>query len=371
MTGRLRTLFCMTALYFTLAGILIAATVVPLSHSQHWTVRIFDFAKLQFFVLQVLVLLLFGARLDWTTPVLLTQIALFASAVYNGSVLFRYTPFYPLKAGEPPKGVSNSMTIVSANVLQFNTEYSRFIQLIRQVDPDMFLTMESNEDWDTAMIDLQSDYPHFHKVPLENTYGIHLYSKIPLSSQTHYFVADDLPSIEARVTCPGGYRFTVFCVHPPPPSPTEEETSKERDGELLSVAKRIKESGATTLVVGDFNNVAWSRSSTLFRKLSETIDPRIGRGFTPTFHSRYWFAQFPIDQVFHTPDIFVEELKALPDFGSDHLALYVRFHINRYNDEQEELVEEIEAEELEVVEEMIEEGIKEESTRREDEVADE
>ncbi|MCA9776042.1 MAG: endonuclease/exonuclease/phosphatase family protein [Candidatus Eremiobacteraeota bacterium] len=357
----------MNTAFHLLSGILILATLVPLSPSQHWSVRVFDFAKLQFFWLQVLTLILFvrfpSNNREWVVYGLLLLCAL-----YNGSVLVRYTSLYRLPPGRKSFGKSESLVLVSANVLQFNTEYERFVELIKKVQPDLFLTMESNEDWDTAMRVLENDYPFFRKIPLENTYGMHLYSKFPLTFNTHYFVADDLPSIEAIGEASKGYRFRLFCVHPPPPSPTEEDTSKERDGELLSVAKDIKEKGGTNLVVGDFNNVAWSRSSVLFRKLSETIDPRIGRGFAATFHAKYPFARFPIDQIFHTPDIFVEELKTLPYFGSDHLALYLRFHINRFNEEQEELVEELEEGEMKEVEEMIEEGIEEEGNR--DEVAE-
>lgn len=356
----------MTTAFQLISSFLILSTLVPLSSHQHWSVRVFDFAKLQFFYMQVLALAFFrnlpSTGLEWSLYALL-----FLCTLYNGAILVRYTPLYRVPPRESCPYKSDSLTMVSANVLQFNSEYGRFVELIQSVQPDLFLTMESNEDWDTALRALESEYPYCQKIPLENTYGMHLFSKIPLTFRTHYFVADDLPSIEAGGEASKGYRFRLFCVHPPPPSPTEEETSKERDGELLSVAKDIKEKGGTTLVVGDFNNVAWSRSSVLFRKLSETVDPRVGRGFTPTFHAKYPFARFPIDQIFHTPDIFVEELKTLPYFGSDHLALYLRFHINRNCDEQEEFVEELEEGEMEEVEEMIEEGIKEDGDR--DEVA--
>jgi endonuclease/exonuclease/phosphatase (EEP) superfamily protein YafD len=217
------------------------------------------------------------------------------------------------------------------------------------------------------MLALESDYPYLCKIPLENTYGMHLYSKLPMTTKVHNFVAEDLPSIEAELQTSKGYRFTLFCVHPPPPSPTEEENSKERDGELLAVAKKIRESGRmSTVVVGDFNNVAWSRSSVLFRKLSETIDPRVGRSLTPTFHAKYWFARFPIDQLFHSTDIHIEELKTLPYFGSDHLPLYCKFSIGsdkEHQEEQEELLEELEEGELEEADEMIAEGVEEEGDR--------
>lgn len=348
--------------FATISALLILSTLLPLSRSQHWSVRIFDFGKLQFFWLQLLALVVF-----WNVPESSGEYALYLglllSAVYNAHVLVRYTPLFKkvVKKGDGPH--SKLVTLVSANVLQFNTEYQRFISLIREVQPDIFLTMESNEDWDTALKELDREYPHFRKIPQENTYGMHLYSKIPLSFQTHHYMADDLPSIEAVGEIDKGYRLRLFCLHPPPPSPTEEETSKERDGELLAVAKEIKETGGSTLVIGDFNNVAWSRASVLFRKMSETVDPRVGRGFSPTFHAKYPFARFPIDQVFHTPDIFVEELKTLPYFGSDHLALYLRFCIASSSEVEDEMIEELEEGEEEEAEELIEEGIEEEGDR--------
>lgn len=179
--------------------------------------------------------------------------------------------------------------------------------------------MESDINWEKELKQFEKDYPFSVKIALNNTYGMHLFSKIEiLEHKIHFFVADDLPSIEAKMKTKDGYIFTFFGVHPPPPSPTEEKNSKERDGELLCVAKRIKKNASTCIVMGDFNNVAWAKSSILFRKTSETIDGRMGRGFISTFHAKYFFLRCPIDLIFHTSDIFIEKLKKLEYFGSDH-----------------------------------------------------
>lgn len=155
--------------------------------------------------------------------------------------------------------------------------------------------MESNGDWENALKVLENEYPFHHKVTLENTYGMHFYSKIKIEkSTTHFFIADDIPSIEAHVQTEDGFEFVFFGIHPPPQSPTEEKTSKERDGDLLSVAKRVKDIEKPVLVIGDFNNVAWSKSSSLFRKLSHLIDPRVGRAFVSTFHANYSSYDFPL-----------------------------------------------------------------------------
>ncbi len=355
----------MDVLYPLLAGLVVLATVVPFLPLQHWTVRWFDFAKVHFLGLGVLTFALGWGLPEWTRETQALQASLALCLVYDAFILVRYTPLYRVKEIEILEDHSDSMTVLSANVLQFNTNFEAFIAQVRESQPDMVVTMESNEAWDTALKAIESEYPYRCKVPLENTYGIHLYSRLEMTAQVHYFVADDLPSIEAEVKSRRGFKFTLFCVHPPPPSPTEEANSKERDGELLSVAKKIRQDGKTTVVVGDFNNVAWARSSVLFRKTSQTIDPRVGRGLYSTFHAKYWLARFPIDQLYHTPDIFIQELGALGYNGSDHFPLFCKFYVNRHDDSQEELTEDLEEGETEEVEELIEAGIEEESDREE------
>lgn len=155
-----------------------------------------------------------------------------------------------------------------------------------------------------------------------------------------------------------------FGVHPPPPSPTEEDNSKERDGDLLSVAKKVRSSNLPVVVIGDFNNVAWAKSSILFKKTSQLIDARIGRGILATFHAKYWFFRVPLDLLFHSADVFIDQLLIYPYVGSDHFPVGCTFHIDRHPDDQEELVKDLEAGETAEVNELIEEGKEEESDNR-------
>ena len=350
--------------FYSLSTLLIFASLIPLVGNQHWFFRIFDFGKVQIFVLQLIVLVLAFTFVPRTIYFWIFQAALVCCMIYEIYLLFPYTPFYKIEKKVKTEKSSESIKVISTNIYQFNKEYDRFLKFLENENPDIILTMESNKDWEHALQALKPDYPYFCEIALENTYGMHLYSKIEMTDcQKHYFVADDIPSIEATFRTKDGFEFVFFGVHPQPPSPTEEENAKERDGELLSVAKKVKEDNKPAVVIGDFNNVAWAKSSVLFRKTSETIDPRIGRGLISTFHAKYRLLRFPIDQMFHTTDIFVEELKAMPTVGSDHLPLYCKFFIDKINDDQEDLVEDLEKDDREEVSEMIEEGKAEESDR--------
>ncbi|UMQ43562.1 endonuclease/exonuclease/phosphatase family protein [Chryseobacterium sp. Y16C] len=350
--------------YLSLTVLLLILTLLPKIQHSHWVFRVPEFGKIQITFL-ILFTIGLGFTIHSSEKFWYYQCLLFVMFIHHSATLVKYTPLYPVKKYSRKHHSSEKLHFISANVYQFNKDYDRFIQLVKEYQPEMFLTMESNGDWEQALKTLEKNYPYQHKVTLENTYGMHFYSKIKIeSSHTHYFVADDIPSIEAHLKTKDGFSFVFFGVHPPPPSPTEEKTSKERDGDLLSTAKKVTEIKKPVIVVGDFNNVAWSKSSILFRKTSHLIDPRIGRSFVSTFHAKYRLLRFPIDLMFHSEDIFIENLKTLDNFGSDHLPVYCEFFIDHEQEKkQEERIDYATQEEKAEAKEMIEEGKKEDGQR--------
>ena len=353
--------------YYIFSILFLLAAILPFIPHQHWIFRVPEIGRIQVMFLQIIIVIIGIVIIGEKDLLFWSMIGLHSFLiVHHIRLLIPYTSLYKKRAKEKVAKQSNTVSVISVNVYQFNEEYQTLIDLVLEVKPDILLTMESNQAWEDALCAVENEYPNFKKVPLENTYGIHFYTKLDVKSiKVNYFISDDLPSIEACVITDDGYEFTFFGVHPPPPSPTEEDTSKERDGELLALGKRVVETKGPSIVVGDFNNVAWAKSSILFRKTSELIDPRIGRGFVSTYHARYILLRFPIDLFFHSTEIFIEDFKTLRSIGSDHLPLFSKFYINKQENIQEDEVEVLADDEAEQVEEMIEDGIEEKSDRQE------
>lgn len=89
------------------------------------------------------------------------------------------------------------------------------------------------------------------------------------------------------------------------------------------VGREIAAGTLPVIVAGDLNDVAWSHTSRLFRRLSGLIDPRVGRGFFNTFHAEKPRLRWPLDHVFYSDDFLLQALRRLPAFGSDHFPILI------------------------------------------------
>src|SRR5690606_36589012 len=123
-------------------------------------------------------------------------------------------------------------------------------------DPDLILTVETDGWWAERLRMLDDAYPHTVKVPLDNTYGMLLHSRLELiEPEVAYLVQDDIPSIHTQVRLPGGETFRLHGVHPRPPYPAEDDDTTDRDAELLVVGRAVKAHGGPAVVAGDLNDV--------------------------------------------------------------------------------------------------------------------
>lgn len=239
-----------------------------------------------------------------------------------------YTALWPhevktTKAPDPQRKLS----VMTANVFTPNRQADKLLKLVRQHQPDILVTLESDAWWQQHLDSLEADMPHSLKCPLDNLYGMHLYSRLPLEeSEIAYLVEDDVPSMHVLVKLRTGDRVRMHFLHPAPPSPSENTESTERDAELMIVAKNVMKRDQPTVVTGDLNDVAWSSTTRLFRKLSGLLDPRVGRGLYNTFHAKYSLVRWPLDHLFHSEHFTVNSIKCLPYFGSDHFALVTELY---------------------------------------------
>lgn len=311
--------------------LVLISTIIPILKHEAWWVRDFDFPKLQIFIIAIILLglqVVFLKFSDYTTWVLMT-ITVFC-IFYHAWWIAPYTAFYKKEV----KKASNlnekiRIKILVSNVLTPNRGSDKLISLVDKYDPDVLVAVETDCWWQDKLDILENGYPYTLKCPLDNKYGMHLYSRIPLKDAVIQFLVEkDIPSMHVLLDMPSGQKIRLHCIHPAPPSPSENETSSERDAELIVVAKSVAKSKLPVIVSGDLNDVAWSATTRLFRKISGLLDPRVGRGMYSTFHAGYPFFRWPLDHFFHTNHFTLIKLVRLPSIGSDHFPMFIELAYN-------------------------------------------
>ncbi len=325
----------MSTTFLIITMILVVLTLLPICRYEAWWIRALDFPRLQLFqiILTAFILELLFLDLSLIQTWVLVAIALLCLS-YQAWWIVPYTRLFPVEVKTADTvDNKNRIKIITANVLMPNRNAEGLITLIHEYQPDILVTLESDIWWQAQLDSLETEYPYTIKCPLDNLYGMHVYSRIPLmNSQIAYLVEADKPSMHTLALLPSGHKIRIHFLHPAPPSPTENEESSERDAALIITAKSVAETRIPVIVTGDLNDVAWSETTRLFRKISGLLDPRVGRGMFNTFHANYWFLRWPLDHLFHSKHFTLRNIQRLRSFGSDHFALFTELILKTGND---------------------------------------
>lgn len=327
-----------------------------------WWFRVADFPRLQILAIGIGAFVGFlSMQTEWALHSKFLFVGVIAAVAFQLKMILPYTPIWKKQVQQVRQGQLNTaqqLSVLVANVLTPNNKYHLLLQHIHDLQPDIILTLESDQIWQNALEPIEQTYPYRVAVPLDNLYGMHLYSRLALiEPEIKFILSDEIPSIHASVKLRSGIHVQLYCLHPKPPSPTEAKDSTLRDAELLMVGDRIKDLDQSCIVMGDLNDVAWSRTTRLFQRISGLLDPRVGRYFMNTFHADYRFLRWSLDHIFHSTDFGLVEMKRLSHIGSDHFPIYVVLQTGRIFEQQQEELEQTVDDEQEA-QQAIQEGIK-------------
>lgn len=321
----------MNIIFICCTSLVMLATLLPLWRNPHWVFRALDFPRLQIALFAAILLLAMSLLIDLNNPISTLLIGLTSLClVWQCWWIIPYTQLWPREVNTSRNGdLQLELSLITSNVLTPNRNSEGLIRLVQKYKPDILVTLESDQWWEDQLTVFERDMPHCIKCPQDNLYGMHVFSRLPLhNGEISYLVEEDVPSIHVSVELRNGQLIRMHFVHPAPPSPTENDESAERDAELIIVAKSVAETNQPVVITGDLNDVAWSSTTRLFRKISGLLDPRVGRGMFNTFHADYPLLRWPLDHIFHSHHFTLKKLERLPSIGSDHFPLYTALTFN-------------------------------------------
>ncbi|WP_347157734.1 endonuclease/exonuclease/phosphatase family protein [Pontibacter chitinilyticus] len=348
----------MKSFLLTLGIILTICSFLPLIKSPKWWIRILDFPRLHVAILLTLTLVAFMAMYGLHGKAEIVVAILWLLAILNEvRYTIHFTPLVKVQAlRTTQQQPAHAFTLMIANVRMVNTRYKQFLERVQQLDPDMLLMNEPGLDWyANVKQELSARFPYSLRKPLNNTYGMLFWSKFKLEdSAIRFLVEEDVPSFYTTVVLPGGKKFGLYTTHPRPPR--FRQNTETREAELLLIAKEAKKNPLPCVVAGDLNDVAWSRTTELFKETSMMLDPRVGRGFYNTYNAFIPLFRYPLDHVFYDPAFRLVSLRRLPKFGSDHFPMAITLNL----EPQEATVQEhpvADKDDQVEAEQMIEEGL--------------
>jgi len=350
-----------------IAAAVVAGAFLPLVKVGWWPVRVWDFPRVQLAALAALLIaaiVLAGvARKTWPRVDVGLVAALAVSVIWQGWFIAPFTSLWPRRVPDAAGSVRESgrVSVLIANLDVRNPSPRAAADVLGRVDADVLVLIEIDEEWASALSSLRDRYAYQVNEVRPDGRGLALWSRVPvLRAEVRELITPERPSIFARLERRPGEAFNVIAVHPTPPALEREDRegrfdSRIRDAELVVVAKHIAEhQGERWMVVGDFNDVAWSHTTRLFQRISGLLDPRVGRGLFNTYHARYPFLRYPLDHVFVSEHWAVNALTTKRVPGSDHFAMYGELQLAGGGAVEEP---EADAEDAEEARELVEDGV--------------
>lgn len=307
-------------------------TLFPFVAADYWWIRMFDFPHVQLTTFTLIAILVYFFRFDIRSWRDYAYIGILTVCfLFQLSKIYPYTPLSEVEVENNEQIDPNAtISLLVANVLQKNTAYHELLDEVLTRNPDVILLTETNAQWQRHLKQpmKQFGYPYKVEMPLENTYGMICYSKLELiNPRVKFLLEDSIPSIHTRLRMRSGALIELHAIHPTPPLPPHDASSTDRDAQMMIVAKTVRKSSLPVIVAGDFNDVAWSESTSLFQNVSGLLDPRIGRGFYNTYSADNWLMRWPLDHLFVSEEFRVMDLSLGNDICSDHFPLYTKLSL--------------------------------------------
>lgn len=213
----------------------------------------------------------------------------------------------------PAEGAAG-LRIVSQNLGSWNRERGRAVAMLDREDADVVMLQEYTPGWHRSLAGIRRRYEHVVLLPKSGSFGIALYSKVPITGSTLLFLGrTETPFIAAEIESHPFSGFMIAVHFQPPMSAFR---SSDRNRQLSELAAYLQALERPFIVVGDFNNTPWSPS------LAEFLAGTNGRVAYPAWLAT-WPAPLgpvgiPIDLAVGSESVLFGERSLVPAVGSDH-----------------------------------------------------
>jgi endonuclease/exonuclease/phosphatase (EEP) superfamily protein YafD len=233
-----------------------------------------------------------------------------------------------MKAGGTP------ITAMTYNVNYQLWETAAIAKLIKDYPADILSLVEPTQEQAAELRDeVQDLYPYYYRATGGN---LSLFSRYPIETAR----TDNLKSAQHSLFATleiAGKPVQVIVVRPP--APQNKSYFNRRNQVLRTLAVYVKQQKTPLIVMGDFNTTAWSFYLHEFTQRSRLRNAAAGHGLYPTWyyatsdkatpstHGLFQFIKIPLDHIFVSPAIRVDQVTTAPPSVSDHRPLVAKLRV--------------------------------------------
>ncbi len=217
---------------------------------------------------------------------------------------------------------STDFRVAHFNVLTNNLGHASLINAVEKSEADLLSFQEVNNRWSVVLEDALGDkYPHYCISPSEDSFGIAIFSRLPIDNLSEY-EWQSMPNIAGEIRI-GIEKLSFVTSHTS--SPITPSRYRNRNHHLEDIQNWLHRTPAPKLAIGDYNCVSWAPQIKRFKADTEMRDSR--SYYASTFPS--WLSPFgiPIDYIFHSNDIKCTGFSTLQT-SSDHKGIVAGFEFS-------------------------------------------
>lgn len=310
MKSFLKSLFWMSIIGLGLASFL------PHLFPNYGLTDIFSHFKLQYIIL-LLLLLLSGFYIQKRR---FSIVFILILLIWNSWFIF------PLFFSASPEKTTptESISVLSLNLLASNTNYSEALDLIAEKDAEVVVLLELSPQWESEMQVLYKKYPYRFMHPQNNNFGIGVLSKKAMTSELIYLGKDFPPSILSRLQI-NDKIISILATHPVPP--VSQEMFELRNLQLEEIADLRHREAENFIVIGDLNTSSYSEHFKDLLKKGDLRDSRKGFGIQSSWPADIYPLRTTLDHCLISGELQVMVRSTEKDIGSDHLPVFVELGI--------------------------------------------
>lgn len=220
-----------------------------------------------------------------------------------------------------------TIAFATFNKLYSNTDLARAADYFRQERVDVIAFQETRPEEVTKLKQLLGFEHSFNSEALKTARGtvVGIISRWPIKDAALNTLSNGPPLIRTVVTVPGGRDMAFYGVHLP--GPFSLDLYRQRNANIVSVARALREDSLPATLGGDFNSTVYSPA---LREFNELVAVKAKPTITEQLPQCSWYGLGAplcarIDHIYIPKYATLVQTTIAPDLGSDHRAVMVRF----------------------------------------------